>query len=285
MPGKRLMRDLRRGLIRLRNLSPLSLARTLLRAAQLRRSAPPAPALPARQERIVISLTTIPSRAADLQPVLRSLLDQTEPADRILLALPRVTMKGEPYPQPETLHLPPGVDVLRCEDVGPATKLIPALGAEPDALILVVDDDVIYPAGMIAALLAEHRRNPKAAIGLRGVVLSLDTRFADLDHVMATGISETTPVDILFGTWGYLLPPGCLGRDVADFSAAPPGARFVDDVWVSGHLARAGIERRVVAADTLPIETRASFRDALGFGVNRSGENDEAALKHFAKDW
>jgi hypothetical protein len=285
MAGSRLMREAQRGLSRFRNMTPFSLARTLLRAARLKKHAPRPRAVPARPERIVVSLTTIPLRAAHLVPVLRSLLDQTEPADRIVLALPRESLKGQPYPPLEALGLPPGVDILPCEDIGPATKLIPALRAEPDALIVVVDDDVIYPEGFIAVLLKAHQRDRSAAIGLRGVVLHQGTRFADLDHVMATGIAETRPVDVLFGTWGYLLPAGALSPQIGDFTDAPPGARFVDDVWISGHLARAGVKRLVVSSDTLPIETRASFRDALTLGVNRSGENDEAALKHFAKDW
>ena len=285
MTGSRLMREARRGLSRFRNMTPFSLARTLLRAARLRKQGTQPRPVPARPERIVVSLTTIPSRAAHLAPVLRSLLDQTEPADRIVLALPRQSLKGQPYPPPESLSLPPGVDILPCEDIGPATKLIPALRAEPDALIVVVDDDVIYPEGFIAALLGAHRRDRNAALGLRGVILRPGTRFADLDHVMATGIARTRQVDVLFGTWGYLLPVGALAPEIGDFADAPPGARFVDDVWISGHLARAGVKRLVVSSDTLPIETRASFRDALTLGVNRSGENDEAALKHFAKDW
>lgn len=285
MAGSRWMREARRGFVRFRNMTPFSLARALLRAARLRKHAPQPRTVPSREERIVVSLTTIPSRAAHLAPVLRSLLDQTEPADRIVLALPRQSLKGQPYPPPEALDLPPGVDVLACEDIGPATKLVPVLRAEPDALIVVVDDDVIYPEGFIAALLGAHRRDRTAAIGLRGVALCPGTRFADLDHVMATGITETKPVDVLFGTWGYLLPVGALLSDIGDFTDAPPGMRFVDDVWISGHLSRTGVKRLIVSSDTLPIETRASFRDALTLGVNRSGENDEAALKHFAKDW
>ncbi|MDP3898989.1 MAG: hypothetical protein Q8Q62_20145, partial [Mesorhizobium sp.] len=82
-----------------------------------------------------------------------------------------------------------------------------------------------------------------------------------------------------------LLPPHVLGEAVHDYSDAPPQVRFVDDVWVSGHLARVGVPRFVVRADELPLETAASLRAALTSGVNRSGENDEIALKLFAGDW
>lgn len=284
MPGK-LRRELRRGLSRFRNTRPTSLAATLLRAARLTMADPKPKAAPRRAERIVVTLTTIPARARSLGPVLRSLIDQSQPADRIVLALPDTSRKGERYPTAGDIALPPGVDVLDCEDEGPATKLLPVLLAEPDAVLVVVDDDVIYPRNFIETLLREHRLRPGAALGYRGVRIETGTSFPALDHVLATGIAAAMQVDVLFGTWGYLLPPGSLGPDVHDLDSAPHGMRFVDDVWISGHLARAGVARFVVRADQLPIETPAALRQSLTGGVNRLGANDEMALKHFAKDW
>jgi hypothetical protein len=220
-----------------------------------------------------------------LTPVLRSLLDQSEAADRIVLALPEATQRGEAYPSPEMLDFPFGVDVVRCQDDGPATKLLPTLKLERSSVLIVVDDDVIYPRRFIETLLSAHRRRPEAALGFRGVQLVEGVRFPDLTHVFATGIDAPKPVDILFGTWGYLLPPNALGEAVHDFSGAPAQVRWVDDVWISGHLARAGVPRLVVSADELPLETPVSLRSALTTGVNKSGDNDEIALKAFAGDW
>ncbi|MFU0507328.1 hypothetical protein [Pseudaminobacter sp. NGMCC 1.201702] len=234
---------------------------------------------------MVVTLTTIPARAKMLAPVLRSLIDQSQPADRIVLALPYRARRGQAYPEPETLGLPVGIDVIRCEDEGPVTKLLPALKLEPEAVMIVVDDDVIYPRRFIETLLAEHRRNKVAAIGFRGIRLKEGVAFPALDHVFATGVSKSTQVDVLFGTWGYLVPPHALGNAVHDFSGSPAAVRWVDDVWVSGQLARSGVPRFVVRANELPLETPASFRAALTAGVNRSGENDETALKVFAADW
>lgn len=279
----RLRIESRRALSRFANVGPAALARTLWRAATVR---PPVPArVPARAERIVVSLTTTPARARSLSRVLAGLLDQTEPPDRIVLALPRQTRAGLAYPDPAHLRLPAGVDVLPCEDEGPATKLLPALALEPDALVVAVDDDVIYPRGFIAALLAGHRRWPAAALGFRGVRLRPGVRFADLDHVLATGIPEARPVDVLFGTWGYMLPARALGPEVRDFADAPEALRWVDDIWISGHLARAGVERRVVSSVELPVETPNVWRSALTSGVNASGENDRIGLEYFAADW
>lgn len=280
----KLRRDLKRATSRLRNVGAVGLARTLARAAALH-VREPARGVPVRPERVVVTLTTTPARAARLGPTLRSLIDQSEPPDRILLALPRVSRSGLAYPHATELRLPAGVDVAECTDEGPATKLLPALAREPDALLLVADDDVIYPRNLIETLLGEHRRRPGAAIGYRGVELREGAAFADLDHVLATGIGVARQVDVLFGTWSYLLPAALLGPAVFDLDAAPPELRWVDDVWISGHLARAGVPRFVVSADQLPIETLNVLRSALTSGVNASGRNDEIGLQYFADDW
>lgn len=283
--SNRPLREARRFFGRFGNLGPLGLAATAWRAMRLGRQPTAARPVPPRAERVVIALTTVPERAGALRRVLSSLLDQSEPADRIVLALPRTSLRGAAYPDPAGLGLPAGVDVIRCEDAGPATKLLPALKLEPEAVLIVVDDDVVYPRTLVETLLAAHRERPHAALGLRGVRLVEGAPFHTLDHVFATGVSVAAPVDILFGTWGYLVPPGTLGEGVHDLASAPDPVRWVDDVWVSGHLARAGVPRYVVPACELPLETRASRVAALTYGINSSGENDETAIRLFSADW
>lgn len=239
-----------------------------------------------RAERVVVTLSTTPRRAAHLLPTLRSLLAQTVAADRIVLALPRSSRRdGSPYPAAADLGLPAGVEVLDCVDEGPATKLLPALAAEPAARLVVVDDDVVYPADFLATLLAAHRAAPAAVVGYRGVRLEAGVDFADATHLFATAVAAPTAVDVLFGTWGYLVPPGALDATVGDFSAAPDAVRNVDDIWISGHLARRGVPRMVVPARSYPIETIATLMGSLTGGVNRSGDNDRLAIALFAEAW
>lgn len=282
-----LRREWRRSVARYRNIPLHRIAALYLRALRLHRAPPRSPSPPPqRAERIVVSLSTIPERADRLGPVLRSLLDQSEPADRILLCLPRKALRSEmPYPAAADLNLPPGVQVLACDDLGPATKILPTLLAEPDALVVAVDDDVIYPRDFLSVLLAFHRQNPGCAAGFRGVRLTPGTAFRDLDHVFASGIPAPQPVDILFGTWGYLLPAWLSDGAFHEFEGWPPGLRWVDDVWISGHLARRGVPRMVLRAESMPIETAASFRAALTDTLNRSGTNDEDGIRAFAPYW
>ena len=273
-------RTLRNALIRYRRLTPGGLARDVMRARILRRESIAPPTRAPRAERIVVSLTSIPQRVDLIGPALRSLVDQTCPADRIVLAWPRRSLRtGEAYPPPP--EVPAGVDVLECEDIGPATKLLPTLRDEPDALIVVVDDDVIYPHDFIETLLNAHRAEPRVALGYRGWILRPGVDPRDLDHVFATALKQPVDVDVLFGTWGYLVPPGALDSAAHDFEGYPPETRWVDDVWISGHLARRGVPRKVVPARALPLESRAAFVGALTDGLNRSGDNDRVAIAAF----
>lgn len=270
--------------MRFRRMSPLRLARDIARARRLMREAPWRPLAAPRAERIVVSLTTVPERMDQLTPVLRSLIDQTVAADRIIVWRPATSRRsGLPYPDPGPL--PDGVEVLPTTDEGPATKLLPALIAEPQAMIVVVDDDVIYPVDFLEQLLAGHRAHPRAAIGWRGWRIVDGVHAKRFPHVFATGVATPTPVDILLGTWGYLVPPGAFDATVHSFEGHPPEVRFVDDVWFSGHLARRGVERLVIPAKGLPIETRASGLAALTDGPNSSGRNDRTAIDVFAKWW
>lgn len=282
----RLARDIPRSLARFRHVPLPAIVAQYARAMTIGGRQVAARSPGGRTERIVVSLSTIPSRIDHLRPVLNSLLDQAEPADRIVLALPKHSAReGRAYPSPQDVAVPGGVDILPCDDLGPATKLLPALAAEPGAAIVVVDDDVVYPRHFIATLLAAHRQNPRAAVGYRGVKLKHGTPFVDLEHRFAGAVETPAPVDVLFGTWGYLVPPAALDGAVHDLAEHPEHLRWVDDVWISGHLARRGVPRLVVPAREIPIETANARRQALTDGPNRSGENDRRAIEMFAADW
>ena len=280
----RTIRNLRRCLKRFRYVTPSRAAADLARAIGLHRSEPAITPVAARTERLVVSMTTVPQRIGSILPALRSLLDQTCAADKIVLALPSHSLRAaEPYPA--VPPLPARVEILHCEDHGPATKLLPVLRREPDATIVAVDDDVIYPRDFLETLLEAHRRQPRCAVGYRGCDIEPNIDPRDFNHVFATALRTPRSVDLLLGTWGYLVPPRAFDEAVYDFSGFPDPVRWVDDIWFSGHLARRKLPRYVIQAKGFPIETTASYHAALTDGPNRTGKNDTAAIELFAPWW
>ena len=100
----------------------------------------------------IVSLTTVPGREETLRQTLSSLLEQTERVP-IFLALPRRSIRfaSSPYTVPGWLLDMNGVHVHRCEDMGPATKILAAVDfiaaiTNTSVRIVTVDDDLVPEA-------------------------------------------------------------------------------------------------------------------------------------------
>ena len=101
---------------------------------------------------IYISLTVVPPRIQNLNKTINSLLNQSQKADKIFINIPlkyeRFTeiIKDNQIPQFDN-NL---VEITRCEDCGPGTKLLGSLNKlEKDSLIILADDDHSYEDYMI----------------------------------------------------------------------------------------------------------------------------------------
>jgi hypothetical protein len=198
--------------------------------------------------RYAISLTTIPPRFDRLTPVIASLLAQDPAPERVYLSLPNRYRRFEGnYTAPD---LPAAVEILRPpDDLGPATKALIAAGrlaGELDALIYC-DDDWIMPPNWAATLLAA--RQPERAVTGAGFSVSrLNRQGAAPDFT-----------DIAQGFAGVLIDPKWLSG--AEYE--PPDIAWpVDDIWLSGHLARQNIP--IIIASGARAGMRLAYHDAHG---------------------
>lgn len=138
--------------------------------------------------RLVVSFTTTPSRIELLGAMVSSVLGQTRRPDRFMLALPdRCERQGQEYVIPDWLET--HVEVFRCgRDLGPATKLIPALRDEdaPDTAIVTLDDDMAYEKHTLEELCGWSERLPDCALGMMGVTFC--KQFAHAEELRDHGI-------------------------------------------------------------------------------------------------
>lgn len=109
--------------------------------------------------RVVVSLTTTPKRLKMLKPTIDSLLAQSVLPDMIQLNLPFIFRRtNHTYEENLTTKYPwlshDRIRIVRCNDVGPSTKLVPTLANEtdPNTLIVIIDDDTTYSGMMIEAM-------------------------------------------------------------------------------------------------------------------------------------
>ena len=101
---------------------------------------------------IYVSITTIPQRIKNLNKSVKSLLNQTRKPDKIFINIP---FKYKRFSEAIVDNQIPKfdnkvVEITRCEDYGPGTKLLGSLNKlQKDSLLILADDDHTYEDYMI----------------------------------------------------------------------------------------------------------------------------------------
>ena len=217
--------------------------------------------------RVIASLSTVPDRINNLRPTIQSLLKQTRPPDEIVLAIPEFSVREHrPYVVPKYISRLPRVRVLHCaEDWGPATKFIGAIQDElaagrENSLIMVVDDDRLYPRDALETYLYYSEQLPNAALCFRGAAMPSTLDWDDAKMIRASELREPRPVAVITGCGSYLIQPRFFDESLWDYSAAPQVAFDIDDIWISGWLSRRGVKRYVVPASAMMRSVRRQRR-------------------------
>ena len=208
--------------------------------------------------RVIVSLSTVPDRIGNLGPTIRSLLKQTRPPDEIVLAIPEFSVRERrPYVVPKYISRLPRVRVLHCsEDWGPATKFIGPIQGElaagrDNTLIMVVDDDRLYPRDALETYLYYSERLPNAALCFRGAAMPSTLDWDDAKMIHAKDLREPRPVAVITGCGSYLVRPRFFDQSLWDYTGAPPVAFYIDDIWISAWLSRRGVKRFVIPASAM----------------------------------
>ena len=101
---------------------------------------------------IYASTSTIPQRVKSLDKSIKSLLNQSKKPDKIFINIPfkyrrfNETIKDDEIPKFDSSV----VEITRCEDYGPATKLLGSLDKlEKNSLVILFDDDHVYENYMV----------------------------------------------------------------------------------------------------------------------------------------
>ena len=115
---------------------------------------------------IYVSISTIPQRIKNTTKSIESLLNQTKKPDKIFINIPfkyerfSEIIKEDQIPKFDSKV----VEVTRCEDCGPATKLLGSLSKfEKNSLVILADDDHIYSNYMVEKFFHFYSRSPNNA--------------------------------------------------------------------------------------------------------------------------
>lgn len=203
-------------------------------------------------ERIVFTMTTIPSRLQYVRDVIDNLLEQTIDVDAIYINLPEYSVReSTKYFIPDNLKdVDPKVKInFGVFDHGPATKIIPTLmnELEPDTMIIPIDDDVEFPPEYFEELVEYSRRFPNTVWGYHGVkVYDGQWEVVQTDSVDSVDIVETS-CGVIYRRKMF--------RDDLEVIVDHP-CRLQDDFLLNHHVAVEGYARMILPSDVDRISTK-----------------------------
>jgi hypothetical protein len=171
---------------------------------------------------IYLTMTTLPQRlmSSHFVKVYLSLKKQRVPFHKLIINL---SVKQFKYKIPLYLHKDPQV-ILNPTDInGPCAKLLGAIDIIPDdAIVIVLDDDIIMRPNFIGSLYKSYLINP--------------------DKVSSNNIIQRPNFKEVMGFSGYIFNINKL-KDIKHFYSTMPKCCFkIDDTWISWCINKLGVE-------------------------------------------
>lgn len=191
-----------------------------------------------RKEDVIISLTSIPARINTVWLTIESLLRQSYKPDKILLWLAREEFSEKKLPVKLLKMRKRGLEIHYCENIGSYKKYYFTMLKYPEAVVVTVDDDVIYPENMLSSLMRWHRKLPNDILCHRSHKITfkdsgeLKPYAKWIQYLDRKSYERSAYENFPTGAGGVLYPSNSLNDIVFDkvlFLRLAPNA---DDIWL-----------------------------------------------------
>ena len=226
-----------------------------------------------RTPEIIVSLTSYPARVPRIHYTIFTLLRQTLKPDMVVLWLAAEQFPNGNDGLPRTLLdlLPHGLTIRYTHDIKSYKKLVPALAAFPEEIIVTADDDLLYDRGMVERLYRSYHNDKDRIHAHRAhrITMNSDGKYGKYaDWEMCVGNMTGSFRNFLTSGGGVLFPPHTLHEDVADerlFMELSPSA---DDIWFWAMAVAKGtkicvVDDNVPAAPNYPL----TYEEIVGIGA------------------
>ena len=238
--------------------------------------------------KLVISLTSYPGRYETLHMTIKSLLDQTVKADRVILWVAHE----------HAAELPDNVLALQddrftvgtWDDIRSFKKIIPTLKTYPDAITVICDDDTYYPETWLEQLVEAYNPEEPSIVCHRAHRLTYtdDGNLAPYRRwrrAIRSRYSLRPRMDLLpTGNGGVLYPPGSLPPQTTDLELIRELSATSDDVWLFFMRQQAGWKVRRVRSRIRKFTEWPESQGQSLRSFHLGGKKDEhlqAMAKHF----
>lgn len=184
---------------------------------------------------LIVSLTSYGRRVSDnvVYYTILSILNQTVLPKRVILWLDCDNWNSRNIPKKISRLLSFGVDIRYCKDLYSYKKIIPALKAFPEEVILTIDDDVIYPKSFISDFWNAHLNYPnRICASCMSRPIFSNGNLLPYNSWVDSAYGVCAPIEIPKGVGGVLYPVGALNGEVLNESVFLKLAKDADDIWL-----------------------------------------------------
>tara|TARA_B110000503_G_scaffold143688_1_gene247049 strand:+ start:4409 stop:5098 length:690 start_codon:yes stop_codon:yes gene_type:complete len=199
---------------------------------------------------------------------------------RLILWLDEVECQGNLIPAVLQRQIERGLEVRFCANYKSYKKLIPTLEICPEATIITIDDDVLYPEDMVEQLVAESLVFPYVVISHRARRIKMVEAglapYHEWDFISTEELPSSLTIPI--GLGGILYPPNTFHADISTASKFLYLAPNADDIWFKTMSLLRGVKCKKVS-DTRAFNSRfldlpGSQKEALHHSNLYEHEND-----------
>jgi len=160
---------------------------------------------------LIGTISSQPKSIKNSRKTFESIKNQTKQLDVIYWFYPKFSKRFQiEYPEvPEWVSEYKNLKVIRCEDHGPATKIIPLLDMDidPESKIIIFDDDSEYPNNNVELLDKNYKKN--TGLGFKGSLRNY-VPFVNMIYsgtaFKTNGLSLFNKVSILMCSYMVLYP-------------------------------------------------------------------------------
>ena len=185
-----------------------------------------------KEDKVIVSLTSFPQRIDKVWMVTETMFRQTVKPDKIVLTLSELQFKDKKIPKKLLEQTQRGLEIIWTkDDIRSHKKYYYVMQKYPNAIIITVDDDILYEKNLIKTLLDYNQTYPDCIICNWGSI----KKGSDYKHWKNLLFQFKLPsYDVLqIGVGGVLYPSNSLHKEVFKKEIFLEICPLADDIWLN----------------------------------------------------
>lgn len=189
-----------------------------------------------RNKKVIVSLTTIPSRVEKVYLCIEGLLRQTVKPDKIILWISKDEFKNIKLNRKLLKQKKRGLEIYYCDNLKAHKKYYYTIKNYPNDITITVDDDVYYPENLVENLLEIYKLYPQCVICNAAHEMTFKNngevqKYSNWNS-LSPGLIKPSYILMAVGWGGVLYPPNCLSHNFLYKEEFKEICFYNDDLWL-----------------------------------------------------